>query len=249
MKWTVYNDLAWTEHILAPPESYEDEASIYINFLKDYVSGDNPSVLHLGCGAGGHDFHFKNHFSMTGIDLSEGMLEVAKMTNPEITYIKGDMRTVGLNKKFDAVIIPDAIMYMTTLDDLKATVRNACAHMKSGGVLLIVAHTREEFRNNNFAYTGEKDNVYITVLENNHIVSESTYEATFVNLIRQDNDLSISYEVHTLGLFSYEEWMNIFEECRLKIEETNLDHLYDSYLLEGSEYRLKVFIGTSRQEE
>lgn len=94
MNWTVYNDLAWTEHILAPPESYKDEAWIYIKSLKDHVPGDNPTMLHLGCGAGGYDFHFKKHFSVTGIDLSEGMLEIAKATNPEITYIKGDMRTV-----------------------------------------------------------------------------------------------------------------------------------------------------------
>jgi predicted TPR repeat methyltransferase len=112
-------------------------------------------ALHLGCGAGGHDFHFKQHFSVTGVDLSEGMLEIAKKTNPEITYIKGDMRNVKLNEKFDAVVIPDSIMYMSTLEDLSAALRNAAAHMKPLGVLLIVARTKEDFRTNNFAYTGE----------------------------------------------------------------------------------------------
>lgn len=248
MEWKVYNDLAWVDDILAPPEDYEDEAMISINALRDRIPGDNPTMLHLGCGAGRHDFHFKKHFTVTGVDISEGTLELAKTLNPEITYIKGDMRTVNLNKKYDVVIIPDSIGYMATLEELQAAVKNAAAHRKPDGIILIVAHTREEFKNNNFAYTGEKDNVHITLLENNHIVSDSTYEAAFIYLIRRDGELSISHEVHTLGIFSYQEWMKIFGECRLKAEEGNLDHLYDQNLLENGEYKLKMFICTSNNK-
>lgn len=243
MSWTVYNDLAWTEHVLAPPETYEEEAMIYIKALENYISCKNPTMLHLGCGAGGHDFHFKKHFAVTGVDLSEGMLKLARTTNPEVTYVKGDMRTIDMNGKYDVVVIPDSIGYMSTLEDLRAALKNAAAQMNPGGVMLVVAHTKEEFRNNNFAYTGEKDNLHITVLENNHIVSDSAYEATMIYLIRQEGELSLHYEVHRLGLFLYEEWMEIFKECRLKIEEFNQDHLYDQYLLEKGEYKLKVFIG------
>ncbi len=82
------------------------------------------------------------------------------------------------------------------------------------------------------------------MLENNHMVSDSTYEAVFIYLIRRDGKLSIANEVHTLGLFSHEEWMNIFDACQLNVEEANLDHLYDQYLLENGEYRLKAFICT-----
>jgi predicted TPR repeat methyltransferase len=131
-------------------------------------------MLHLGCGAGGHDFYFKQHFSVTGVDLSEGMLEIAKKMNQEIKYLKGDMRNVKLNEKFNAVVIPDSIMYMSTLKDLSDALINAAAHMKPDGVLLVVAHTKEEFRNNNFVYIGEDENIHITVLENNHIISDST---------------------------------------------------------------------------
>jgi len=197
----------------------------------------------VGCGAGGHDFHFKEHFSVTGADISEGMLALAKKRNPEVTYVKGDMRSIDLNRKFDVVVIPDSIMYMNTLEDLKKTTKNAARHLKSGGILLVVAHMKEDFRENNFVYSGEKENTHITVFENNHIVSDSTYKAVIIYLIRKEGELSIHYEVHTLGLFPYDRWMAIFEECRLKIDEINLDHLYDQFLLEDGEYKLKVFIG------
>lgn len=244
MSWTVYNDLAWTEHILAPPETYEDEAMIYINSLEGRVSGHNPTMLHLGCGAGGHDFHFKKYFSVTGVDLSDGMLSIASATNPEIAYLKDDMRSVDLGRKFDVVAIPDSVMYMRTFEDLTATLKNAKKHLQPDGVLLVVAHIKEEFRNNNFAYTGEKDDIHITVLENNFILSDSTYEATMVYLIRLNGKLSIHHETHTLGLFTYEEWSKGFRECRLKMEVMNLDHLYDPYLLEDGEYKLKMLLGT-----
>lgn len=244
LNWAAYNNLAWTERILGTTESYKEEALTYIEFIKSHTSASSPTMLHLGCGAGGHDFHFKRHFSVTGVDLSAGMLEIAKKTNPEITYVEGDMRTINLNRKFDAVVIPDSIMYMSTLADLKKTLVNAARHLKTGGVMLVVAHTKEDFKENNFAYTGEKEEIHVTVLENNHIVSDSTYEATMIYLIRQQGKLKIHHEVHTCGLFPYKHWMEIFAECQLEMSGISMDHLYDQYILEDGEYKLKVFIGT-----
>ena len=47
---------------------------------------------------------------MTGVDLSEGILDIAKQTNPEIEYLKGDIRDINLNRHFDVLAIPDSIM-------------------------------------------------------------------------------------------------------------------------------------------
>lgn len=204
------------------------------------------NMLHLGCGAGGHDFHFKRHFLVTGVDISDGMLDLAKEKNPEATYVKGDMRTIDLVKKFDVVAIPDSIMYMTTLQDLQKAIKNAACHLRTGGILLVVAHMKEGFKENNFAYSGEKDNINVTVFENNYIVDDSTYEAVFVCLIRNHGELRVYHEVHTLGLFSYSQWMAIFEGCQLKVDEINMDHLYDQYLLEKGTYKLKLFLGTKQ---
>jgi len=64
--WKAYNELAWTDTILASPENYQEEASFYIKILKKNMSKHPATMLHLGCGAGGHDFHFKKHFKLTG---------------------------------------------------------------------------------------------------------------------------------------------------------------------------------------
>ena len=246
MGWMAYNELAWMDDILAPPETYAEEVQLYIDAIRERmpIQSSTSTMLHLGCGAGGHDFHFKKFFSVTGVDLSDGMLDLAKERNPEISYIKGDMRTVDLNNKFDVVAIPDSIMYMTTFQDLQKAIKNAVSHLKPGGVLLVVAHLKEDFRENNFAYSAEKGDVHVTVFENNHIVSDNTYEATFVCLIRDHGKLDVYHEVHTLGLFSSVQWKSVFEECRLQIDEINMDHLYDRYLLEKGAYKLKLFLGS-----
>lgn len=243
MNWKAYNDLAWTDTIFADAESYEDEAMIYIKLIKKIISVPAPTMLHLGCGAGGHDFHFKKHFKLTGVDVSPGMLDIAKKTNADVTYLLGDMRSINLDEKFDAVVIPDSIDYMNTLEDLKQTLLNAARHLKTGGVLLVVAHTKEEFKDNNFVYTGAKDNIHITLFENNHIVSDNTYEAAMFYLIRRGKETNLHHEIYTLGLFSCEQWMSIFKECQLNVDVFNIDDLYNDYLLEEGEYKLKVFIG------
>jgi 2-polyprenyl-3-methyl-5-hydroxy-6-metoxy-1,4-benzoquinol methylase len=133
-----------------------EETELFVNAVKEGSKIETKTLLHLGCGAGGHDFTFKKHFMVTGIDISEEMLEIAKEVNPEIDYICDDMRTVNLKESFDAVAVPDSIMHMITLEDIKKTVTTASQHLKPGGVLLIVAHIKEEFRDNNFVYTGAK---------------------------------------------------------------------------------------------
>ncbi len=242
MNWTAYNELAWTEPIMAPPESCGSEAAIYIEAIKEASKAS--SLLHMGCGAGGHDYHFKQHFAVTGVDISRGMLDVAKKTNPEVTYIEDDMRTVQLGQTFDAVVIPDSIMYMCTLADLKQAITNAARHLKAGGTLLFVTHTREDFQENNFVYTGQAGNIQITVFENNFIVSDSTYEAAIIHLIREDKKLSVFHEVHTLGLFAYDMIVTTFKDCGFTVRDRILNHLYDPYLQDGGTYKLKIFIGS-----
>ncbi|RQD78318.1 MAG: class I SAM-dependent methyltransferase [Candidatus Syntrophonatronum acetioxidans] len=243
-----YGDLAWTERIIVSPEEYEEEVIHYIKAINKHAGRKFKTMLHLGCGAGGHDFIFKRYFQVTGVDISEDMLDIAQEVNPEVFYVRGDMREVRLNQKFDLVVIPDSISYMSTLKDLKKAIHTAAHHLCPDGILLVVTLTREEYQNNNFVYTGAEGDIHITIFENNHVISENQYEATLVYLIRQKKELQIHHEVHTLSLFSYDTWRELFSEVQLNILETlSMVDLYDRFVLEEREYRLKTYICTFRQ--
>ena len=243
-QWRAYTDLAWTDSIIAPPKDYAEETDLFVEAIKEDSKIETKTLLHLGCGAGGHDFTFKKHFKVTGVDISEEMLEIAKGINPEIDYISGDMRTVNLGESFDAVAIPDSIMHMITIDDLRKSINTASQHLKPGGVLLIVAHIKEEFRDNNFVYTGAKGDIEITIFENNTIIKpdRTTYEAVVVYLIRRKGRLEIHSDVCTGGLFPLATWLSLFKAQKYNVRQIKLEQSYDRYLLEGGKYILRVFI-------
>jgi len=243
--WISYNDLAWTEDWLANPEEHKDEVMLYIDLIKSNSISSPSTLLHLGCGAGGHDTYFKQHFTITGVDLSKGMLKIARDRHPEIEYIEGDMRTIKLDRQFDVIVIPDSIDYMVSEESLLQVITNSVFHLKTGGILLIVAKTQETFHNNNFSYSGEKDDVSVTLLENNYIntYSPNTYEATFMYLIRKRGQLSIHTENQILGLFPQAIWEKMFIKAGLVIQKTTLSGVYEKYILNNGEYPLTIFIG------
>ncbi|MBN2202470.1 class I SAM-dependent methyltransferase [bacterium] len=244
-EWIAYNELAWTEDLLAGPEDCEDEVQFYIDRILSASEKPPVTLLHLGSGAGNHDTFFKELFKVTGVDISPGMVDKARVLHPDIEYVLADMRTVRLNRLFDAVAVPDSIDYMATEDDLRQAIRTAAEHLRPGGVLLVAAKPAETFRDNNFAYVGEKDDVHVTVLENNYInpYRPDTYEATIAYLIRRKGELTVHTERHMLGLFPLSVWEKIFLDEGLTMSTTTLSGAYDRYLLNDGEYPITVFSG------
>ena len=243
--WLSYEELAWTETVISSVDDYAEQTEYFVTVIKEHIAGDAGTLLHLGCGAGGNDGTFKKHFRVTGVDISEGMLAIARKINPEVTYLLGDMRSLDLNERFDAVVIPDSIDYMVTLPELGSAINTACRHLLPGGVLLIAAKVREEFRENNFCYTGAREGVEITIFENNYIprANPATYEATIIYLIRRHGRLNVHTDCHTLGLFSRRQWRALFKRAGLHMKQVRLDGAYDRFLLGQGEYPMQVFVG------
>ena len=242
--WKAYTDLAWTEALVYPPAEDIKEIEIFVKLIKENSKIDTQTLLHVGCGSGIYDYALKKYFKVTGVDISEKMLEIAIKRNPEVDYHHGDMRTIELGEKFDAVILPESIGYMTTTDDLKKAIATANEHLKVGGVLLVCANLKETFQTNNFVYTGEKGDIEITIFENNYIPqdNDSIYEATIIYLIRNKGKLEIYTDIHKLGLFDKKIWSSLLKEEGFEIKEKKEEHFYDEYMLEEGEYPLHIFI-------
>ncbi len=241
--WLGYNELAWTEALLAGPDEVIKEAAIYLSAIEDNLKSSGRAMLHLGCGAGMHDYIFKRTFRVTGVDISGGMLEEAAGRNPEVKYVRGDMRTVRLGEKFDVVVAPDSIGYMTTREELKEAVDTARIHLKKKGVLLIAALIEEDFRENNFVYKGGAGDLKVTVFENNDAGSlKEGYEAAIVYLVRCKGELNIYHEKHTLGLFNMETWLEILEGAGFEASSGKIQDLYKDYVSGEGDYVLTMFV-------
>ncbi|MCK6524584.1 class I SAM-dependent methyltransferase [Myxococcota bacterium] len=134
----LYAELADWYPLLTPLQDYVEESADYIAALRGAL-GDAPfRLLELGAGAG-HNAHYLAPLTreLALVDLSPEMLKLCAETCPSASLHLGDMRTVRLGREFDAVFIHDAICYMLSEDDLRATFETARAHLRPGGVLLI----------------------------------------------------------------------------------------------------------------
>jgi SAM-dependent methyltransferase len=243
-KWKAYNKLAWTESLVYPPSEGVKEIELFTKLIKENSKIKTKTLLHIGCGSGIYDYTFKKHFKVTGVDISEKMLQIAIKRNPEVVYHLGDMRTIELGKKFDAVAIPESIGYMTTTKDLRKTIVTASKHLKPGGVLLLLVNLKEKFKPNNFVYTDSKGDIEITIFENNYILNnnDSMYEATIIYLIRTKGKLEIHTDVHTLGLFDKKTWCSLLQKEGFDIKDIKEEHFYDQHMLEEGQYPLQIFV-------
>ncbi len=132
-----YGELARWWPLLSPPQEYVEEAG-FLGTLLASAAIPVSTVLELGSGGGHNAVHLTDRFAMTLVDLSPGMLEVSRALNPGCEHAQGDMRSYRAGRLFDAVLIHDAIDYMTTESDLRLAVRTAYEHCRPGGVAVFV---------------------------------------------------------------------------------------------------------------
>ncbi len=218
----LYNDLTWLWPILSPPDDYEEEIAEIISLLDEFAPQKPKTLLDLGCGGGHNDYWLKRHVSITGVDLSESMLALARDLNPEVRYLPGDMRSLRLDDTFDVIFIADAIDYMLTEDDLRAVFETAHAHLNPGGLLITYAEEiKERFQQNKTkTVTRQHDDIDLTSIENYYDPNpdDTTYEMTFVYLIREKGQLRIETDHHVMGVFPLVTWIEVLEEVGFAVE-------------------------------
>ncbi len=225
----LYSDLAWAWPLISQGEDYVQEAQALARQIRQRARIPVSTLLHLGCGGGHLDLTLKKYFNVSGVDVSQPMLDIAAHLNPEVTYFSGDMRTVALEKTFDAVVIADSIDYMLTEADLRSAFRTAYAHLKPGGIFCTYAGvTRQTFRQNDTRVsTHSEGRVVITFIENRYDPdpADTTYESTFVYLIRREGSegqLEIETDRHLGGLFDLETWSLCLSETGFEVHRTEL---------------------------
>jgi SAM-dependent methyltransferase len=103
------------------------------------------SILDLGCGTGGHMIPLaRQGFQMTGVDVSEEMVKQAKQKTlgkqVNVDFFLGDIRSIDLRRRFDAVLSMFAVMgYQTSNDDLYSALQVARHHLLMGGLFIFDA--------------------------------------------------------------------------------------------------------------
>jgi len=142
----IYNEYADWYHLFTSPDEYDEEEEIYSIAIIAASSTPPRTLLDLGCGGGCLASRYKRRFHATLIDISAEILAQSQSINPECEHLLGDMRTLRLGRTFDAVLVHDAVMYMTMELDLRLAIETAFVHTRPGGVALFAPDAvRETF--------------------------------------------------------------------------------------------------------
>ncbi len=242
----LYRELADWWPILSAPEDYAEEADFYRQALTSACSFPPRTLLELGSGGGNNASHLKKHFQMTLVDVSPGMLAVSQELNPECEHIQGDMRTLRLGRQFDVVFIHDAIVYMTSEEDLRLAIKTAYEHCNPGGVALFAPdHTRETFKPDTQHGGHDRGRRSMRYLEWtwDPDPDDTTYTSLMVYVLREGVDqIRCIHDRHTCGLFSSDFWLGVITEVGFRARSVPFEH---SQMEPGS---CKVFLGLKPPE-
>ena len=123
----VYNEFGWNYY----PEIFGQQLLVWLE-----RKGLCPkTAMDLACGTGILCEILHSHgIKTSGMDFSEGMIEIAKQGNPEIAYQVADMITFCPGEQYDLVTCTgDAINHIADLQDVEKIFRNVYAYTAPGG--------------------------------------------------------------------------------------------------------------------
>jgi len=222
-KYSTYYNLLYQD------KNYEEEVEYVEKLIKRHSEIPVSEILDMGSGTGRHDFIFaQKNYHITGIDLSEEMTHIAQAANVKNTeFHTGDVRSIELDKQFDAVIsLFHVASYQTTNEDFVKYLQTAKKHIKPGGVFIF-----------DFWYgpavLSDKPTTRIKRLENNEIQitrlteSEILPNSNIVNVKfevliedKENGELTKTQELHPMRYWFYPEIEYFCKHVGFKIERS-----------------------------
>jgi SAM-dependent methyltransferase len=224
----LYGELAPWFHLLTHPSGYVEEALHIVALVEAGADGRATTLLELGSGGGNNASHLKKRFACTLTDVAPEMLELSRTLNPECEHLEGDMRTLRLGATFDAVLVHDAVMYMTSEEDLSAAIETAAAHLRPGGVAILEPDaTRETFEpsTSHGGHDGE-DGRSLRYLEwvTDPDREDSTYDVDYVVALRERGQpLRVVHDHHLEGLFPDATWRRLIQDAGLELLDLEVE--------------------------
>ncbi len=141
-----YGRFAHVYDILMENVPYDHWVQLFEERMKS-LHPDGAEVLDIACGTGEFSVRLaKRGYAVTGVDLSEEMLVVAKEKSENmklsIPFYLQDMTELEMGKQYDGIVIfCDSLNYLQEEEDVKNTFRKVFEHLKEGGLFMFDVHS------------------------------------------------------------------------------------------------------------
>jgi trans-aconitate methyltransferase len=217
----LYSELTDWYHLIDPAADHADEADVYREAFLRAVSGPAETLLELGAGAGNNACYLKRTIRCTPTDVSEAMLSLSRARNPECEHVAGDMRRLRLGRTFDLVLVHDAVVYMTSEDDLHAAAATAFVHTRPGGAAIFAPDLlRETFRETTEIIEGDDGRRALRCLAWtwDPDPQDATYVVDYAMLLRDGRTVTLVHDRHVEGLFAERTWHDVLRSAGFGVE-------------------------------
>ena len=224
MKQLIYGELTQWYRLFDQLDDHRDEGSFFATTFESVLgsgSAATRTLLELGAGAGNNAHFMKPHFRMVLTDLSPAMLELSVAINSECEHLPADMRTLRLDRQFDAVLIHDAIVYMTSERELEEALTTAFVHTRPGGAAIFAPDcTRETFREGVDDHAGDGTNGQrMRCFEwlRDPDPSDDQYVVDYAFFLEDNGVVRAVHDQHIEGLFSGETWIRLITKVGYQV--------------------------------
>jgi len=217
----VYKEFADIYDLIYSFKDYKKEVKKIKKLIKKYKSTDGSELLDVACGTGKHLQYFKDSFICTGVDINEGMLNVAKNKVKGVIFKQADMVNFDLNNEFDIIIsLFSSIGYVKTYTNLEKTIVNFANHLKQGGVLIIEPwFTKSTYWVGHPGMTTyDGDDIKIARLNTAKIENDLSVMDMHYLIVEKNNDVKYFVDKHELGLFDTDKTLELMKKAGLKAE-------------------------------
>jgi 2-polyprenyl-3-methyl-5-hydroxy-6-metoxy-1,4-benzoquinol methylase len=155
--------------------------------------------LDVGCGPGNHSnslYNLNNSYQITGIDLSDKMIELARENTPDCNFIKEDIRNLKGNIKYDAIISSFCIVHLSN-NELIEFISKLSILLNNNGYLYLsfiegnkYGFIKPDFSDNKMYFNFFEREYIIKLLTGNLFKVSDLYEYDYL-----EKDGSISKEI------------------------------------------------------
>jgi SAM-dependent methyltransferase len=134
----MYGDHAELYDLIYHHKDYDAEVARLVELLGEEGVGESSRLLDAACGTGEHLRRLANRFDVTGLDLSEAMLAIARGKVPDAPLLRDDLESFRVDHPFDAVLcLFSSIGYLVGEDRLRAASDSFAKAVRPGGVLIV----------------------------------------------------------------------------------------------------------------
>ncbi|WP_017318305.1 class I SAM-dependent DNA methyltransferase [Mastigocladopsis repens] len=170
-----------------------EDIPLWLNLARKY----GEPILELACGTGRISIPLAEQgFQVTGIDISQSMLDVAKQKSSQVEWLEADIRDFKLEKKFALIILPYfLLMGLLKLKDIETCLDCVRRHLQPGGTLIIdvmnpsrkflldlLLLSQKRFLDCIFPNPEGKDNIVVTIERGYVVEQQILIEKLFYNI-------------------------------------------------------------------